>query len=85
MKRWQKRYRGKLYTVSPRRLGIEPRTKSASRDVANEWWEKKKNPSSQAKYFARLGYEEGIEDALRVVEEEDKRKTVVNRIRRELR
>jgi integrase len=42
MKRWQKRYKGKLYTVSPRRLGVEPRTKSASRDVANEWWEKKR-------------------------------------------
>ena len=38
MKRWQKRYKGKLYTVSPHRLGVEPRTKSASRDVANEWW-----------------------------------------------
>jgi hypothetical protein len=49
-----------------------------------EWWEKKNNPSSQAKYFARMGYEEGVRDALRIVEEEHKRKTVVNRIRREL-
>ena len=33
MKRWQKRYRGKLYTVSPRQLGIEPRSKAASRSA----------------------------------------------------
>ena len=42
MKRWQKRYRGKLYTVSPRGLGVEPRTRSDSRNAANEWWDKKR-------------------------------------------
>ena len=42
MKRWQKRYCGKLYTVSPRGLGVEPRTRSDSRNAANEWWDKKR-------------------------------------------
>lgn len=40
-KRWQKRYSGKLYGVSPRQLGT-PATKEASRAAANKWWEKKK-------------------------------------------
>jgi len=36
-KRWQKRYKGKLYGVSPRQLGT-PSTKDASVKAANEWW-----------------------------------------------
>lgn len=36
MNRWQERYKGKLYTVSPRQLGAEPRTSVASRETANE-------------------------------------------------
>lgn len=39
-KRWFKKYRGKMYAVSPRTLGTEP-TKEASRLAANRWWEKK--------------------------------------------
>jgi len=42
MSRWQKRYKGKLYTVSPRQLGVEPRTRAASREAANGWWEKRR-------------------------------------------
>ena len=37
---WQKRYRGKLYAISPRQLGTDP-TKEASRVAANEWWTNK--------------------------------------------
>ena len=48
MKRWQKRYRGKLYTVSPRQLGIEPRTREATRDAGNQWWEKKEKEIDEA-------------------------------------
>ena len=40
-KRWQKRYKGKLYGVSPRQLGCPP-TKEGSRVAANAWWEAKK-------------------------------------------
>jgi integrase len=39
-KRWYKRYRGKLYFVSPRQLKCEA-TKEASRQAANEWWDAK--------------------------------------------
>jgi integrase len=39
-KRWVKKHRGKQYAISCRQLGCEP-TKEASRDAANEWWEKK--------------------------------------------
>ncbi|MCE9544180.1 MAG: hypothetical protein K8T25_01455 [Planctomycetia bacterium] len=42
MLRWQKRYRGKLYTVSPRQLKAEKRTKDATRTQANQWWRSKK-------------------------------------------
>ena len=42
MKRWQKRYQGKLYTISPRQLGVQSATKAASREAANQWWETKK-------------------------------------------
>ena len=48
MKRWQKRYRGRLYTVSPRQLDIEPRTKVATRDAANQWWESKQEEIDEA-------------------------------------
>ncbi len=48
MKRWQKRYRGKLYTVSPRQLAILPPTKVASREAANRWWERKKGEIDDA-------------------------------------
>ncbi len=40
-KQWQKRYKGKLYRVSPKQLECEP-TKELSLDAANDWWEKKK-------------------------------------------
>jgi len=40
-KRWQKRYKGKLYGVSPRQLECPP-TKEGSRVAANAWWEQKK-------------------------------------------
>ena len=36
-RRWFKRYRGKLYFVSPRQLNTEA-TKEASRQAANRWW-----------------------------------------------
>jgi integrase len=49
---WQKRYRGRLYAVSPRQLGIDP-TKEASRVKANEWWEKKKDEIDTALGKAR--------------------------------
>ena len=39
-KRWVKKYRGRFYYVSAKELGHEP-TKEASRQVANEWWDKK--------------------------------------------
>ena len=46
-KRWFKKYRGKMYAVSPRKLGCEP-TKEASRQAANEWWAKKLAESDEA-------------------------------------
>jgi integrase len=49
---WQKRYRGKLYAISPRQLGTEP-TKEASRAKANEWWAKKKGEVDRALGKAR--------------------------------
>jgi len=39
-RRWFKKYRGKIYSVSPRQLKCQP-TKEASRQAANEWWAKK--------------------------------------------
>jgi hypothetical protein len=36
-KRWQKKYRGRRYAVSPRQL-LTDATKEASRTRANEWW-----------------------------------------------
>lgn len=38
-KRWQRKYRGRTYRVSPRQLGC-PATRSGSRDAANQWWER---------------------------------------------
>ena len=63
---WQKRYRGKLYAVSPRQLGV-PATKEASRAEANEWWTKKQKEVDAAIGKARhpahiaKAYEEAIE------------------------
>ena len=48
-KKWQKRYRGKLYFRSPRQLGTEA-TKEASRTAANDWW-----TSKQAEIDEELG------------------------------
>lgn len=48
-KRWYKRYRGKLYWVSPRTLKAEP-TREGSRQAANNWWVKK-----QAEIDQKLG------------------------------
>ena len=39
-RRWFKKYRGHIYSVSPRQLNCEV-TKDASRQAANEWWTKK--------------------------------------------
>ncbi len=39
-KRWLKKYRGKMYSVSPRQLKSPP-TKDGSRQAANQWWEAK--------------------------------------------
>lgn len=39
-RRWLKKYRGQMYSVSPRQLRTE-RTKEASREAANDWWTKK--------------------------------------------
>lgn len=36
-RRWLKKYRGKMYSVSARQLERSP-TKAASRKAANEWW-----------------------------------------------
>jgi hypothetical protein len=36
-KRWLKKYRGKMYSVSPRQLGVAA-NKEASRAAANDWW-----------------------------------------------
>jgi integrase len=46
-KRWFKKYRGKMYAVSPRRLGCEP-TKEVSRQAANEWWQRKQAEIDEA-------------------------------------
>ncbi len=46
-RRWFKRYRGKLYFVSPKQLGTES-TKEASRQAANEWWDKKQKEIDDA-------------------------------------
>ena len=40
-KRWLKKYRGKMYSVSPHQLQGPP-TKDGSRQAANQWWEAKK-------------------------------------------
>jgi hypothetical protein len=37
-RRWTKKYRGKWYPVSCRKLDV-PDTKDASRRAANDWWE----------------------------------------------
>ena len=39
-KRWFKKYRGRMYSVSPRQLGTS-RTRQESRTAANSWWEQK--------------------------------------------
>lgn len=46
-RRWFKRYRGKLYFVSPKQLHCEP-TKEASRVAANDWWDKKQTEIDEA-------------------------------------
>ncbi|MCA9119275.1 MAG: site-specific integrase [Planctomycetaceae bacterium] len=46
-KRWQKRYRGKLYGVSPHQLGASP-TKLGSQIQANAWWRAKKKELDDA-------------------------------------
>src|SRR4051812_9884222 len=38
---WLKHYRGRIYNVSCRQLGVEP-TKRASGEAANGWWVRKK-------------------------------------------
>jgi len=48
MRRWQKRYRGKLYAVSPNQLGFSERTKAATIEAANQWWEAKKQEIDKA-------------------------------------
>ncbi len=40
-KRWLKKYRGKMYSISPRQLECNPPTKDRSRQAANAWWETK--------------------------------------------
>ena len=42
-KRWLKMYQGKMYSISCRQLGLEKheRTRTASRQLANEWWTEK--------------------------------------------
>ena len=39
-RRWAKKYKGKMYAVSPQALGVEP-TKEASYQAANAWWLRK--------------------------------------------
>jgi len=39
-KRWFKKWKGKIYAVSCRQLGVEP-SKEASTAAANDWWEAK--------------------------------------------
>ncbi len=46
-KRWHKGYRGKRYAVSPKQLKTA-RTKEASRQSANEWWERKQREIDEA-------------------------------------
>ncbi len=46
-KRWQKKYRGKRYAVSPRQLKTAP-TKEASRQAANDWWDRKQREIDEA-------------------------------------
>ena len=46
-KRWYKRYRGKLYAVSPRKLGTKT-TKEDSATAANQWWENKQDEIDKA-------------------------------------
>ena len=48
-RRWAKKYKGKVWFVSPRQLDTDS-TKEASRQAANDWWEKK-----QAEIDAALG------------------------------
>ena len=46
-KRWFKKYRGKMYAVSPRTLECDP-TKEGSRQAANEWWTRKQAEIDEA-------------------------------------
>jgi len=41
-KRWYKKYKGKLYWVGPKTLGVEANRES-SRQAANDWWGKKQD------------------------------------------
>ena len=41
-RRWFKKYRGKMYSVSPRQLEVEC-TKEGSRVAANAWWDRKQD------------------------------------------
>ena len=67
-KRWQKRYMGKLYGVSPRQLECPP-TKEGSRAAANDWWQAKKaeidsnaNKPYREDYKATIKFNAAIRD-----------------------
>ena len=42
------RYEGKLHTVGPRQLSVEPETRAASREAASTWWNDKKAKNEDA-------------------------------------
>ena len=66
-KRWFKKYRGKMYAVSPKALDCEA-TKEASKQNANAWWTKKQDEIHEQLGKAKRhpahvveGYQEAIE------------------------
>ena len=66
--RWLKSYQGKMYAVSCRQLGLEKRvrTRTASRQLANEWWVEK-----QAEIDAIPPEPECVEDIEEEIDEND--------------
>ncbi|HEY7155765.1 MAG TPA: tyrosine-type recombinase/integrase [Gemmataceae bacterium] len=47
-RRWVKKFKGKMYFVSCRQLGIEDENKEASADAANDWWRAKQKELESA-------------------------------------
>jgi hypothetical protein len=64
-RRWFKKYRGKMYAVSPKQLKRE-KSKEASRAAANAWWEAKQ---AEIDNQAKLKLQQVLEGNLQILQE----------------